>query len=30
MGYIKTYASDIRYKTIDICSVDTDNDIEER
>ena len=30
MGYIKTYASDIRYKTIDICSVDTDKDIEER
>lgn len=30
MGYIETYASDIRYKTIDICSVDTDKDIEER
>ncbi len=30
MGYIETYASDIRYNTIDICSVDTDKDIEER
>lgn len=30
MGYIETYASDIRYKTIGICSVDTDKDIEER
>ncbi|MDE7017934.1 MAG: helix-turn-helix domain-containing protein [Lachnospiraceae bacterium] len=30
MGYFETYASDIRYETIDICSVDTDKDIEER
>lgn len=30
MGYIETYASDIRYATIDICSIDTDKDIEER
>ena len=30
MGYIETYASNIRYNTIDICSVDTDKDIEER
>lgn len=30
MGYVETYASDIKYQTIDICSVDTDKDIEER
>lgn len=30
MGYVETYASEIRYKTIDICSIDTDKDIEER
>lgn len=30
MGYIETYASSTKYATIDICSIDTDIDIEER